>query len=210
VRARYQQVEAFFLEVAEAAGDRHAADFSAARFGHVGERLGFEALVVLAQDKVDHAADRIGAVGRGSAVFENFDTIDRCHRDRVQVDRRTLHAVGCDTAAVEQHQRAVRPLAAEIGRGRSIVAALGAGRDVGVRCQIIRTVAVDVQRRDNLLGRNKTLFFKLPARDDLDRQRAFLGDPLDRRTRDFDTLHRWLHILRNSGAHYTDQGNQVC
>jgi hypothetical protein len=41
------------------------------------EGFGFQALVVLLQDEVDHAADRVGTVDRGGAVLQHFDALDR-------------------------------------------------------------------------------------------------------------------------------------
>ena len=83
------------------------------------------ALVVLLQDQVEHARDRIRAVDRGGAVLEVFDALDRRGRDAVEVEhglRRAAGAigqrVGDGAAAVDQRQHAVRSKAARIdGRG---------------------------------------------------------------------------------------------
>ena len=213
VGGRDQHVPALGVEIAPAAGEGGAADFAAARFGHVGKGLRLQALVVLAQDEVDHAADGVGAVDGRGAVLQHFDPLDRRHRDRVQVDRRTLHAVGRDAAAIEQDQGGVGALAAQVGARGAVIAALGARGDVGVRGQVVGTVAVDVEGGDQLFGRHDALVFKLLARDDLDRQRAFLGDALDARAGDFHPLHRrfrlCLRLCHHRGAN-AHQGHHPC
>ena len=47
----------------------------------------FDALVVLAQDDVNHAADRVGAVDGRSAVGEDLDAFNGRQRDNVEVNR---------------------------------------------------------------------------------------------------------------------------
>jgi hypothetical protein len=175
---RHQQVVAVGVEVAPAAGDLDAAMLPPPCW--VRRRSpGLPGPCSSFWDEVDHAADRVGAVDRRSAVLQHFDALDRRHRDRIQVDRRALHAVGRHAAAVQQDQGRVGALAAQVGRARAVVAALGAGGDVGVRRQVVGTVAVDVQVGDQLLGGDDALVFQLLAADDFERQRAFLGDALD-------------------------------
>ena len=87
------------------------------REGHVNRG----ALVVLLQDQVEHARDRIRAVDRGGAVLEVFDALDRRGRDAVEVEhglRRAAGAVGQrvgdGAATVDQRQHAVGAEAARI------------------------------------------------------------------------------------------------
>ena len=63
-----------------------------------------------------------------------------------------------------------------------------------------------------LLGAGDALLFDLLARDELHRQRAFLGDALDAATRDFHTLDglRCWRFLRDGRTDHANQGNQVC
>ena len=110
-----------------------------------------------------------------------------------------------DAAAVQQDQGAVGALAAQVGRRCAVVAALRTGGDVGITCQVVGTVAVDVQAGDQLLGVDDALLFKLLAGDDFHRQRAFLGDALDATTRNFHTLDILLRcILRERRAYNAD------
>ncbi len=210
-RGGQQDVEALGIEVAETGGHFVALDIATARFGHIGKGACFQALVVFLDDEVDHAADGVGTVDGGRAILEYFDALDCRERNRVKVDCGTFHAVGRHAAAVEQNQGAVGALAAQVGRGCTIVAALGAGGHVRVRSQVVGTVAVHVQGGDQLFGADDALFFELLPGDDLDRQCAFLGDALDATARNFDAL----HDLLGSGylGHYrpcdADQGDQL-
>src|SRR5690606_22542322 len=76
-----------------------------------------EALEVVLEDEVDHAADRVGTVSRRRAAGDDLDALDRGRRHRVDVD----NARAVDRrrpAAVEQHEVAVgAELAKTDGRG---------------------------------------------------------------------------------------------
>src|SRR5690606_24801418 len=115
-------VDRIFLRVLGAEGDAAAVVAGAHRDAVV--LLGL-ALVVRADvavelgtievatgDDVDHAGDRVGTVDRGGAVLEDFDALDRGHRDLAQV----LQAGGGDAQAlaVEQHQGAVGTEVAQV------------------------------------------------------------------------------------------------
>ena len=65
-----------------------------------------DALEILAQDEVDHAADGVGAVHGGGAFGQHVDAVD--HVRRQHVDVRVDHAL-----AVHQHQRAIDAQAAQ-------------------------------------------------------------------------------------------------
>ena len=68
-----------------------------------------QALKLALGDDVDHARDRVGAVGRRSAVEQGVDASNGPCRDGVDVGDVTLRIVGQRvygrTLAVEQHQR---------------------------------------------------------------------------------------------------------
>ena len=74
--------------------------------------LSLHTFVIMAQLDVDHARDRVRTVGRGGAVFQNFDAFDRRFRDRTQIEERCCSAitdrVGRDTTAIDQQQGRLR------------------------------------------------------------------------------------------------------
>jgi hypothetical protein len=75
-----------------------------------------EALEVVLEDEVDHAADRVGAVGRRGTAGDDLDALDGRRWDGVDVD----HAGAVDrssAAPVHQHQVAVGAELAEADRG---------------------------------------------------------------------------------------------
>src|SRR3546814_3287586 len=94
-------------------------------------------LEVLAQDQVDHAADRVGAVDRRGAVGEHFDALDSGQRDGVEVgtgaggERRLRGAV-----AVDQDQGALAAEAAQVGERA------GLGRASRLRAELADRVEV--------------------------------------------------------------------
>jgi len=162
-------VEAVLVDVAQAAGHRAAVDVAAAVLRHVGEAADGQAGVVLAQDEVDDAADGVGAVGRRGAVLEHLDALDGGHRDLVQVDDAAVEAVCRDAASVQQDQRRVGALQAQVGGGRAVVAA-GLARDhVRVGGQVVQAVPVGGEGGDQLLGRHDALAVQVAAGDGLHR-----------------------------------------
>ncbi len=176
------------LSMLPTARHRAAVDVAAAVLRHVGEAADGQAGVVLAQDEVDDAADGVGAVGRRGAVLQHLDALDRGHRDLVQVDDAAVEAVRRDAAAVQQDQRRVGALQAQVGGGRAVVAA-GLARDhVRVGGQVVQAVAVGRERSDQLLGRHDALAVEVAARDGLHRQRALVLDALDARAGDLHPL----------------------
>ena len=104
------------------APQRDPAGFGVRAFarGLVRRRPHLQALVILAQDDVHHAADRVGAVNCRGAVGENLDPLHRRQRDDVQVhrliggNRRPRHA-----PPVQQHQSAIGADTVKIDRGLS-------------------------------------------------------------------------------------------
>ena len=115
-----------------------------------------EAVEVLAQDDVDDARDGVGAVHGRGAVLEDFDTLDRRHGDRVDVDEVGGDAFGeradRDAAAVDQHQRRVGAEAAQadgdgaVGRRVLVVAARRERAVAGGRHLLEQLLQVGVAR----------------------------------------------------------------
>ena len=145
------------------------------------------AFEVLAQDEVDHAADRVGAVDRGGTVGQHFDALDRQHRDRVQVG--SFANVWClgHATAIHQHQGTARTQAAQVGFREALRAA------AALRAEVAE--GRKRQRTNELGDGDRARGFELLTVDDRDRQRAFGIRTLDARTRDLDAL----GILRHRG-----------
>src|SRR5204862_7652884 len=74
---RAEEVELVLAVIAPAARHAVALLLSAALFRIAVEGEGFDAGVVLTQNEVDHAGDRVGTVDRGRAVGQHFDALDR-------------------------------------------------------------------------------------------------------------------------------------
>src|SRR5690606_27315149 len=90
------------------------------------------ALVVAASDHVDHAGDGVGTIDRRGAVLQDFNALDDCGRDGVQVDCATKR--GDPAATIYQHQSAGRAQIAQRDFGRTVTTVVeGAvdGRAVG-------------------------------------------------------------------------------
>ena len=90
--------------------------------GHVNRR----ALVVLFQDHVEHAGDRIRAVDRGRAVLQILDALDSGRGNAVEIEnglRRAASAIGerigDGPAAVDEREHAIRTEPAGIDRRRA-------------------------------------------------------------------------------------------
>jgi hypothetical protein len=93
-------------------------------------------------------------------------------------------ALATDAAAVQEDQGGVGALTTKVGGGGAVVAALGAGHDVGVRRQVVEAVAVDVEVHDQLLGARDALLLHFELGKHGKRQRALIGDALDHRSGD--------------------------
>ena len=85
-------------------------------------RLDQPAAVIVLEDDVDHACDRVGAVLGGGAVLQHFDMVDGRDWNEVEIcGGGTLELAGIDmqvcravaALAVHQHQRVVRRQAAK-------------------------------------------------------------------------------------------------
>ena len=196
---RAEGIPAILVEVAVAEQQAAAVDVTTAFLGHVDEAGDLCALVVALGDEVDHAADRVGAVDRRCAVAQHLDALDRGERDGVEVDRAALQAMGGDAAPVEQHQRGVGALAAEVGARHAVVAAQGVLHDAGVAGEVVGPVAGDVEVHQQLLGGGDALGIDLLLGDRGDGQRLLDLDALDARTGDghlVEGLDRGLGVLR--------------
>jgi hypothetical protein len=79
--------------------------------------LSAQPLEVGVEQDVDHAGDRVGAVGRRSAAGHGLDALDHRSRNKVEIDRA---AIGCrnEPAGVDQRERCAfqrRVEAAQVG-----------------------------------------------------------------------------------------------
>ena len=165
----HQHVEAVFVQIAKAANHLDPVDASATGLRHIREGLGFEALVVLLQDEVDHAANGVRAVNGGCAVLEHLNAVYRCHRNRAQVHHTAVETVGSNATAIQEHERVGCALTAQIGGRQTIATATGACGHIGVAGQVVNAVAVDVQHADDLLSGGDALGLQVFGADDLDR-----------------------------------------
>src|SRR3546814_16828587 len=104
----------------------------------------FRSLELRAGDEVDHATDGVGAVDGGRTVAQHLDAIDRGKRNGVQVIHLAGKDVGGDTATLEQHQRRIGDLPAQVGPGHAVVAAIDGRRDAAVGGTAVPAVAVAV------------------------------------------------------------------
>src|SRR5688572_6869018 len=181
-------VEALLGEIAEAEQGVGAPAATAGLLGDCAVDRGFAADVVLAQDEVDHAGDRIGAVDRGGAFLQHLDALDRRDRDVVDVDGRAVgqSPAGSDALAVDQDQGALRAQAAQRYAGNAASARAGRRRLHAVAVALQR----DVQALQELLDVRGAGSFDFFARDDLDRQGGFGVDASQRGTGDFYPFYR--------------------
>ncbi len=177
------RVEAVLGEVAPAGDDVGADLVAVAPLGHAVARRHFGALEIAAQDDVDHAGDRVGAVDRRGAVGQHLDALDRAERDRVQVDEREVdvlrEAVVGDAPAVDQHQRRVLAEVAQADAG-------GARREAVGELVVEREAALLRQRAQHFRHRGLAALLDVLAREHGDGCGAFGVDPLDVRAGDLD------------------------
>jgi len=175
--------------------------------GHVGTVLGatavgggtvhaadFDALIVLAQDDVDHAGDRVGSVNGRGAVLEDVDALDCSDRDAVQVDEGLVdvlrEAVAGDAAAVEQHQHRVDAEASQRDRRRARRKAVA-----GVHRFSERAPADHGQRYQHFGQRRRATALDCRAVDDYHRVDRLHVDPRNVGAGDLDPL-ELLGLLR--------------
>ena len=186
VEAAEVGVVAVTADVALADGHRGAMLGRIAARGHTGFKTGGNALNLPLGDKVDHAGDRVGAVGRRGAVTQHFDAVDDVVGNGVQVDEVAHAVIGKRVVggaqAVEQHQRRVGRQAAQrnarsAGRERAV-----GGERVGQR----RAVA-DAEALDAVLDGDNALLVEVGLRVGRDRQRG-LDVLLEHRTRHHDRV----------------------
>src|SRR5439155_17445184 len=83
----HRRVVAIVGEVTETDQAIGAPTAAAGMLGDVGVAGGLSPLVVLAQDEIDDAADRIAAVDGGRAVLQDLDALDGRDGDVIDVDR---------------------------------------------------------------------------------------------------------------------------
>jgi hypothetical protein len=85
------------------------------------------------QDEVDHAADRVRTIDRRGPIFEDFHALDSRHRDLIEIDHAPIQTMRGDATAVQQDQRGIRALTAQVGMGGAVIAALGPTDHIGIR-----------------------------------------------------------------------------
>ena len=111
---RNEEVVIVLREVAQARRAADAPVVAATFVGGVVVGVDFRALIVLAQDEVDDAADGVGAVDSGRAILQHFDAFDRRSRDSRQIDALAAgKCIGRETPSVHQYQSALAAEAAE-------------------------------------------------------------------------------------------------
>ena len=197
----------------DAVGQREIAD---RRVGIEGVLVGQSRLgagIVSPQDNVDHAGERVGAINGRSAVGEDFDPLDRCHRDASEIVAvATTDVAGAgDAAAIDEDERARGPESAKV-----YVGALGehaGGRTVGNRGLPLRLTAKadTVVRALGKRLRNETgnlahvgetgLLDLLPTEADDGAEIRLAEQPADARAGDFDRVDGdgALFLLRRLG-----------
>nr|GEU28061.1 hypothetical protein [Tanacetum cinerariifolium] len=180
------EVELVFIEIALAVGDRCLVLLGVAVAREAGVGLHLQAFEVLAQDDVDHAGNRVGAIGRRSAVLEDLDPFDDLHRYGGQVGKALLAVVGAGerrhAAAVEQHQGGRCAQAAQRDRG-------GARGKTVAEAGRQRTGAVGGQGLQVFRDRGFARFHQIFAGDHLHRGSGFGGGALDARAANLPLQH---------------------
>ncbi len=179
-----EHVPALRCQVAVAAEQAADVDLAATFLRNLHLAANTDALVLLARDVVDHACDRVRAVGRGRAVLQYLDPLKRGRRHRVEVDRDRAVRVVDDALAIEQHQRPLRPQRAQAGVRRATVVPAdrtGSDRASGV---VLR------DRSQHLFGVGDTRALQFRGADARHWQRHFTFNPLDQRARHFDAVQR--------------------
>ncbi len=154
------------------------------------------ALIILAQDEVDDARDRVGAVDRRCTVGQHFDAFDRSGGNRVDV------AIG-DALAVDQDQRTVGTEAAQRDEA-------AAGTTAVVDVRVIRITRDRRQLLDQITDGDLARLLDRGAVDADDRVRCFDIDATDIGTRHGDGFQFLttlvLRVLREgSGAGQADR-----
>jgi len=197
-------VEAILVDVAVTPDRRHVAVarvLEVRRFTVLA--LDLEALVVAAQDDVNHAGDGVRTVDCRGAVFQHLDALDGVGGDGIQVGEVLLgavgQAVGRNAAAVDQDQGSNLAQAAHADARSAGCEAAGAGAgraDVGADR---RHGGQDAQRR-GLAG-----FLDVIAGQDLDRVRRLGLRTLDAGAGDLDALD--LRIRRACFLRCSQSGN---
>ncbi len=159
-----QQVVAVTGQITHACRQGRAVLVHALFVARAGGTRPLEALVILAQNDIDHACDRVGTVNGRSAVFQHFDPLNCGVRNAVQVDKSVLQvlckAIVGHATAVNQDQRSFLSQAAQRDAGRARRKAVGEGL-VEAIARIARQIAKDFT--DRQLAR----FFDVFAGNDL-------------------------------------------
>src|SRR5258708_7552590 len=199
----HRRIEAVLGQVAPTEQGIGAPTPAARMLGEVGVSGSLSPLVVLAQDEVDDAADRIAAVDGGRAVLQHLDALDGCDRAVIDVDG---GAVGEGSArahapAVDQHQGPLGAQAPQRNAGDATGGCTGCG------CH--HAVAVALQRHSEplqeLLDVGRAGGLDLLSGDDLHRKCGLGVDASDARAGDLDAFDG---LLRESGRR--DQRGHPC
>ena len=169
------------------AGLALAIGFHAGRKLAVGAR--FQALIRLFGDHVDDAGHGIGAIHGRGAVRQDFHAFDGGGGNRIDIDEHGLEtgrrAIERQAAAVQQHQGALRPQAAQV-RLRTAIGTREHRAEVLLRRTGGRQVVEHLQQGQ------RAHVFDLLGVDHLYRRRRFRVDALQAGPRHFDTLQFFL------------------
>ena len=157
------------------------------------------AFKTVVHDKVDHAGHGVRAVHGGRATRQHIHPLDQRGGNLIQVSWDVVWIASGQSAAVDQHQSARRPEAAQVNRGSACgpVGNLGTVPGEDLRHAVQQLFNVGEARDLDGLGAERN-----------DGRRRVGGQRLDARTRDFDAL-AGLRKRRQAGQHGTaTQGHQ--
>ena len=167
------EVPALLLVIAIAGGQRRTIMRAIALLGRTAFGRPFDALEMLLADQVDHAADRVRAVGRRRAVLQHLDTVDDAERDRVEID------IGVVAVVVEREVRRTQPVDQHHGRRDTKAAQRHRGaarREAVAEAGGNRPGAVGRHRADRgLRGRDVRAFQRLRGQHGHRRDRGRVG-----------------------------------
>ena len=180
--------------------DDHDIGLGRARPGHHGEvlaegilvrriaelEIGGEAVVFLAELHIDNPRDCIRSVDGRSTVFQDFDPLNRCARQRIEVKHGVeavvaRQAIRGHAASIDQHEGVLSAKATQIQGGRA------GGKRAGA-LRVNRAAGVERQIADHIRHRRIAGLVDISAGDIHDRQRSLGIDAFDAGTRDFEGL----------------------
>ncbi len=161
------------------------------------------ALIIIAQDEVDHTGHRVGTVERGSTTGQNLDALNKLGRDGTDIDGLRALKAGNVTAAIDEGQCPVTTHTAQVegvGTGRTVAICIdGTGGDEG------RNVIDDIGKID------LTRILQLLLTERLHRNRHDeVGVTRDARTGDDNGLCRLIILGKSGRCHDGTRQDQCC